>query len=189
MKMFRRSELVFMIAGLILILSSIFLLEEKFSLVKFFNLHLSSGDPFTASYYSAATAQEPNLGPKPTPMPSPTPVSPISAASVAATTDTEAKELSIYLVSPINQAVIQTPKNSKTPATLTFKFEIYPKNTPALFELLFKNEVVVSKSVPGSSNGSSSITIPFPEPALYAWRIKALDNTSELRQLIINEKH
>ena len=102
MKKFRRSEVVFMIVGLVLIISSLFLLLDKFSVVKFFNLHLSPGDPFAASYYAKPLT---SMSPAPTlsPVPSPTPLA----------APEETKELSIYLDSPINQALIPSPKNQK----------------------------------------------------------------------------
>jgi len=182
MKKFRRSELSFLVVGLILIMSSIVLLVNNISLVKFFNLKLVSSDPFEAYYYTV-----PNASPTPQ-MPLSTPTPQAQSVTPAPLVE-ESKELSIYMVSPINQALIQVQKNRKSANTLLFKFEVYPKNTSATLEMLYKDKVVLTKDVTGSSTGSYEISIPIPDPGLYQWRVKAIDKTSELRSFVINEKH
>jgi hypothetical protein len=184
MRKFRRSEVFFIVVGLLLIAASLVLLMNDISLVRFFNLHLSLGDPFTASYYSKPNSAPPASTPVPA-VSSPTP----GSERLSAPDRSDPNEISIYLTAPANQAIIPTPKNPKTPAVLVFKFEIYPKSTKAVLELRYKNEVVLSQAVDPNSQTPGEIHIPLPKPGLYQWQVKTLDKTSELRTLVINEKH
>jgi hypothetical protein len=171
MKKFRTSEIVFMSIGLGLMMSSFFLLANNISLVKFFNLHQAPGDPFQASYYSEPVAS-PVMAQTPTPTPIPTPVPVV----------TESTKLSLYLVSPLNQAVITHAKKSAgTHEKVLFKFEAYPKNSPVTFELLLKDQIIYSNSVPSSDTVKREISVEIEKAGLYQWRVKATDIISEIR--------
>jgi hypothetical protein len=171
---FRMSEWLFLTFGMFLMLSSLFLLKNDYSLVMLFNLHLSPGDPFEASYYTA---------PAPTALPAPV----ASAASTPTPVLAESSKVSVYLLSPANQSVVQKSKKSGRPTSLTFKFEVEPKASAATFELLFRNQVVKSFAEAGNASGIHEISLPFSKPGLYQWRVKAIDITSELRTVIIHE--
>jgi hypothetical protein len=171
MKKFRTSEIVFMSIGLGLMASSFFLLVNNISLVKFFNIHHAPGDPFQASYYSEPlTSPVKAATPAPTPIPTPVPVV------------SESTRLSLYLLSPLNRAVITHAKKSAgTHEKVLFKFEVYPKNSPVTFELLLKDQVIYSNSVPTSETVSREISVEIEKAGLYRWRVKAADITSEIR--------
>jgi hypothetical protein len=170
MKRFRISELLFLMIGIILIASSMLLMKYEVSLVKLFNLHLSPGDPFQASYYST-----PEVPSSPTPVPTQTPMI------------GESTKLSVYLTSPANLSKITRVKSPKTPQMLVFKFEVYPKRTESTFELLFKDKVVSTSTLPGNGTGMHEVSIPLPSSGLYQWRVKTTDITSELRTLILRD--
>ena len=141
--------------------------------MKLFNLHLSPGDPFEASYY---TASETDAAPALT-----------NSMATPSSLFGESPKLSLYLAIPKNQATISRPKKFKTDATLSFRFEVYPKDANSTFELLFKNEVVTQMQISGNRTGIHELSIPFPKAGLYQWSVKVNDITSELRTLILRD--
>ena len=181
MKKFRLSEIIFMLIGLILTFSSILLLHYNISLVQFFNLHLSPGDPFQASYYLGTETQTPgqtaNVA-QPNASPTSTPIQVV----------TESPELRLYLVAPLNQAVLTYPKkHAPGPEKILFKFEVYPKSTPTTFELLLKDKVIFTKAIPQTLSGLHELSVEIEKLGLYQWRVKAFDITSELRSFTLHE--
>ncbi len=171
MKKFRNSELFFITFGLVLISASVLFLRFDLSFTQFLNLNREHRDPFQASYTAP---------PLPSATPAPTVTAPTPVPAL------EPPEASIYLTFPANQAVLTKMGNPKTGYPIRFKFEVYPKFTPCTFELLFKDKVVITKELKGSATGTFELSVLIRKPGLYQWRIKTLDNTSELRTITIH---
>ena len=202
---FRRSELLFLTLGVIMMGTSIVLLTpNRLHLIKTapsLTSAVSSADAFESSYSGShlqqplpnyipsdetSTAPAPSV-PQATPTPTATP-SP-SATSVPASDLNSAPLGKTYLLHPAARAVLSKIGNPKKGYPVKFKFEISPASASGIFELKFKEEMILSKPISGSPNGLYEVSVMIKKPGMYSWRVitRHAESEAEVREVTIRK--
>jgi hypothetical protein len=135
--------------------------------------------------------------PAPTPTPVPTETPSAEAASLppskkhgAGSTNGIPNELldreKSYLLSPHARQVLRAQGSEKDGYSVSFEFEVEPKNTPSVLEISHDGKIILATKVSGNNAGSYVLKLKLPEAGLYLWQIRTNESESEKRELVIH---
>lgn len=79
----------------------------------------------------------------------------------------------VYLLKPIHHAILSGIGNTKKGYTVTFDFEVEPKDTPVTLEVYFLDRVVHSQEVAVDPSGHYKTPVALPKAGLYQWKVKS----------------
>ncbi len=204
---FTKSEQLFTLLGIGLILASAILLIAEFSFIS--KDIVVEADPFQSTYSSiilpAATpvATPLPLSASPSPsineqavtqkIPTPAPVAtPIAAPSETPQIQTPLQALQsrqkVFLLYPSSHAFLTNTRNNTNGYPLKLKFEVEPKDTVCKLELQHAEQIVLTKELKGSPSGFYEVSLLIKKPGLYLWRVTTPRGGSELREFVIKSE-
>jgi hypothetical protein len=109
-----------------------------------------------------------------------------SVSTPALTGPIGAEKFRAFLMAPGSQQILRRPRHDSSGYSVEFRFETYPKDMPAVFELYRQNKRILTQDGSPNTNGPHSIKVQLKDPGVYEWRVTAEAGKGELRSFTLS---